>query len=749
MQLKGRLNLLRGVFVELSEFARQILFSSVLSDKLETPASLSDRHPMPSVAIPREPNRPEALALGRWRTSPRVSFPSRSGLSDPVQVGVLLHFFANHELLALELMALALLKFPDAPAPFRQGIAKTMFDEQRHLASYINQMRTVGIEFGDIPVNDFFWSHCASMSTPLDYVSRMSLTFEQANLDFASYFRDVLMDVGDHVTARLLQTVLDDEIGHVKHGLAWFRRWKPDSSSDWQAFCRALGGELNPARAKGTQFFAEPRISAGLSTDFIESLRVYSQSKGGVSRLCLFNPEAEEELRREQLGLVPKGRIAIVRMDLEPVMLFVLNQTDILWLSQELPKDFLLVLKDCGFDLPERMVADKKRVTEFVRGSGRRISHVHAWAHVPSVSEFTQNLGLEGTTESVISRDSLRKLYSKTFSLALVRDFLNFEGCNENLIPVTDLGVVVPDTATFNRVASDLSVNKQHSKFVAKRPWSASGRHRIVGSLSESCFVEQPELVQKWFEKSWRHGEDPIVQPLFNRRMDFSVQAKIECLNGQSVVHKLGFTRILNHANGQYCGNVVGRFLTSEPTEILKFWYGLETPHGRGVEPLLNRLVQWTGDQLARVGYLGSFGIDCFIYDDSQGGLKLHPMIEINPRHTMGRVALSLGRRMAPGRTGLWLHVPLSWLNFLGVDSFHDLKPIWQAELPLLHKSQSGGTVILSGLLETTPAESCEQVWTCFLVTQDLQRDLQRLGLERLIPFNGTPTTTGKPVLQL
>ena len=114
--------------MEISVFAKNILFSGDLEGKLFVPSDLTDRQPMHSVTLPSQPVRPRSLELARWKHSARVSFPTKSELIDPVKVGVLLHFFANHELLALELMALALLKFPDAPQSFRVGIAQTMLD---------------------------------------------------------------------------------------------------------------------------------------------------------------------------------------------------------------------------------------------------------------------------------------------------------------------------------------------------------------------------------------------------------------------------------------------------------------------------------------------------------------------------------------------------------------------------------------------------------------------------------------------
>lgn len=42
------------------------------------------------------------------------------------------HFLTNHELLAAELMALVLLKFPDAPKDYRAGVYEAMREEQMH-----------------------------------------------------------------------------------------------------------------------------------------------------------------------------------------------------------------------------------------------------------------------------------------------------------------------------------------------------------------------------------------------------------------------------------------------------------------------------------------------------------------------------------------------------------------------------------------------------------------------------------------
>lgn len=737
--------------MELIDFARRVLSSSELAVKLETPLDLTDDRPFHFYDIPNQPGRPGNLALDRWKSSPRVSFPTQSELHDPRNVGVLLHFFANHELLALELMALALLRFTDAPAAFRLGVAKTMLDEQRHLQSYIKKMTDLGVEFGSLPVNDFFWTQCGGMKTPMDYVSRMSLTFEQANLDFASYFRDVLLLVGDSETATLMQSVLDDEIGHVKHGLTWFRRWKSEEKSDWQAFCESLGGEINPSRAKGSVFSVDSRQRAGLSADFIDSLKIFSQSKGSLPRLSFFNPDAEEQIRlgvSSPLCLAP--HLIAARDDLSSVMMFVLNEDDALVLPRELPRSFLVALRDCGFALPELVVSKTDEQSLLKSCRHRRFKSVTPWATTPWTMKLEGLLNVKA--HSAEEGHDLRHVYSKATALSLLKRTLMKNPVDERLVGQELVGDVVADPMQFERLMADWHGSVSQGNFLAKKPWSASGRHRLVGEISTLPWSEQPLSLRRWFEKAWKKDEIPIVQPLFERAFDISVQGRVDQEQGNAKVHVHGMTRVLNLPNGQYAGTCVGRILSGLEESHLRFWYEHRPQALANIETILRYFAHEAGQALAESGFRGAFGIDSFVFTKSGGQLGLYPLVEINPRFTMGRVALGLGKRMAPGRMGLWLHVPVVWLSKLNVDSFVMLSERWRRLMPLKTHTRSGGTVILSGILETTPAEQAERVWTCFIVGSELDEVLKTLGIEELFLLNGSPKATssiGRPDSQL
>ncbi|MEM7011945.1 MAG: DUF455 family protein, partial [Verrucomicrobiota bacterium] len=207
--------------MQLRDFAERILISDTLETKLARPdGKIVDDAPGTPIPLPDQPGRPESLRFDR--DDPPARMPGVHELEDDEHRGVLLHFFCNHELLATELMALVLLRFPDAPAEFRWGVYETLREEQKHTRWYLRRMKECGVKLGDFPVSSFFWRSVAPMETPLDYVSRLSLTFEQANLDYSRFYATIFRKSGDKKTASILEHIYKDEIGHVSYGLGWF-----------------------------------------------------------------------------------------------------------------------------------------------------------------------------------------------------------------------------------------------------------------------------------------------------------------------------------------------------------------------------------------------------------------------------------------------------------------------------------------------------------------------------------------------
>ena len=260
--------------MELHHFAERILHADTLSGKLWLPEggleSLTDEERAAPVAW-SEPSRPPELQIAS--KDQRIRMPSPTALDQPEMRVRTLHTFANHELMALELMAWALLAYPDAPTPFRRGLARILHDEQRHLQLYIDRIAAHGAAFGDLPVNDHFFRIAPSLTTPLRWVCAMNLTFEQANLDHAPAYEAHFRRVGDDDSAALMATIAADEVHHVGFGAWYLREQTPAGASTYDVYAANLTAYTIPSRARGPAFDAAARRRAGLDDDFVRRIR--------------------------------------------------------------------------------------------------------------------------------------------------------------------------------------------------------------------------------------------------------------------------------------------------------------------------------------------------------------------------------------------------------------------------------------------------------------------------------------------
>ncbi len=256
--------------MKLSEFAKSILENGDIESKLVSTDSIEfdDWKPYTLEA----PVRDEKIGFSHEQ----LRFP-RGHFHEIKKRAMALNAFANHELLAVEIMAYALLLFKhDTPEEirFKKGILSSLKDEQKHFCLYRKRLNDFGYEFGDFPLNDFFWDHMKKMKTPSEYLSMMALTFEAANLDFAYHYEKVFRDLGDIETADVLKIVYEDEISHVAFGVNYLNKFKEDKRL-WDYYLSVLPEPLTPARSKGKIFHRESRKRARLDDDFLKELESF------------------------------------------------------------------------------------------------------------------------------------------------------------------------------------------------------------------------------------------------------------------------------------------------------------------------------------------------------------------------------------------------------------------------------------------------------------------------------------------
>ncbi len=184
----------------------------------------------------------------------------------------LLHTFLHHELQAAELMAWALLAFPEAPAAFRRGLLGICRDEQRHLGLYAAHLETLGFPFGSFQINDWFWRR-VPCETPTIFVARMAIGFEGGNLDHGARFTAAFAEAGDARAAEIQAQITEEEISHAAFGLHWFREFT--GGLDFETWSAMLPRPLSPQMTRGTTMNHEARLRAGFTPDFLAALEKF------------------------------------------------------------------------------------------------------------------------------------------------------------------------------------------------------------------------------------------------------------------------------------------------------------------------------------------------------------------------------------------------------------------------------------------------------------------------------------------
>lgn len=605
--------------MRIREAAEQVLFGRTLEEKLQlSPAKVDDSDPGKPVQTPAAPGRPPELQV--VENGVRADFPSENLLDQDRERGRMFHFLCNHELLAAELMALVLLKFPDAPAQYRAGVYEAMREEQMHTLMYLRRMRECGIEFGELPVNDYFWRLVSPMKSPMEFVTRLNLTFEQANLDFSRHYSKLFRQVGDTSSASVLEKIYQDEIGHVGHGVKWFRHWKQRGSSDWDAFQTYMEFPFAAVKAKGkAPFNAEGRRLAGLDEDFISRLEVCEQSRGRTPVLHYFNPFAEEELAASLRGesFTPKKSAAAMQHDLEMVMLAWCRRDDILAMRQVPSLKHLARLQKAGFDLPEFKAEDEL--------DDRKLGGMRPWAWSPNLSARWQ---------AHADQISPRNVWQ--WREPLPAEWLSKRAGVRLLQAVGEVGERAP--AVLDDAASIRDeVKRIHASDAAllKGLYSCAGRSQLK--------LEPGDWNTDWVMANLRCHGALLVEPWRKRVADFSMLYEMT----PDGVEWMGATVMENDKRGAYLGSKVAAKWTSLLESEVTIWLHTQADV---LDWIGNRWPQ--GLQEVLPGYIGPVGIDCMVYREPDGSLNWSPVVELNVRMSMGRVALELMRKSRAGAGG-------------------------------------------------------------------------------------------------
>ncbi len=185
------------------------------------------------------------------------------------------------------------------------------------------------------------------------------------------------------------------------------------------------------------------------------------------------------------------------------------------------------------------------------------------------------------------------------------------------------------------------------------------GHHRVVvkethGLAGHNAIrLWEPEILpaqRHWLARAVQAGRQVVVEPWLERELDFSIQFEMEPRG----LKLCGYTGLVNDRKGQFLANWAeanyGQCLPAKVTALFR----ASADVSERLQRLYSEVCSLLEAELQRAGFLGPISIDAFVYRTPQGDCRLKPVVEINPRYTMGRLTVELMQHACPGCCGLF-----------------------------------------------------------------------------------------------
>lgn len=221
-----------------------------------------------STKPPERPARPNAPQL-----LPPAEMPRRRKGGNDANKRALLHAVAHIELNAIDLAFDVIARFGNImPRGFTDDWIGVGDDEARHFTLLNSRLKASESFYGDLPAHDGLWQ--SSMDTAGNLAARLAvvpMVLEARGLDVSPAMIEQFKNTGDTVSADVLQTIYDDEIGHVAVGSRWFKFLAGKVNKDPEQWFQELvakyfHGQLKPP------FNTTARNRAGLPESFYQPL---------------------------------------------------------------------------------------------------------------------------------------------------------------------------------------------------------------------------------------------------------------------------------------------------------------------------------------------------------------------------------------------------------------------------------------------------------------------------------------------
>lgn len=238
-----------------SEISRKIELTAAISADWHA-GKLDWRCTTPQELVCGRPAKPELL--------PHKDVPNRNP-GTPEGRARLLHAIVHIEFSAINLALDHAARFRGLPEAYYADWIGVAAEEAEHFELLRERLQSLGYDYGDFPAHAGLWD--MAEKTADDALARMALVprlLEARGLDATPPIQMKLEQVGDHESARILDIILRDEIGHVGLGDRWYRHLCAERGLEPESTYRELLIEHQAPWPQG-KMNESARLAAGFS----------------------------------------------------------------------------------------------------------------------------------------------------------------------------------------------------------------------------------------------------------------------------------------------------------------------------------------------------------------------------------------------------------------------------------------------------------------------------------------------------
>lgn len=380
----------------------------------------------------------------------------------------------------------------------------------------------------------------------------------------------------------------------------------------------------------------------------------------------VFNPFAEGYVAQGK-AFTPKKHQAMLADDLANLPQFLCQPGDLVLLPKRPSAGFLDTLTQAGFRLPEFVELRDGRIDPADSFWPYQLGSLRPWAWGPDSVRLLEPLFTrtrEARAATHYFNDDTARLYSKAWSAGFLRKILaRCHGAHEASIPERGAqsrpGAAAAPSWLCSEHEAGEAVDTLEDALETIAAIRSRGHHRVVvkqahGVAGHNAIrLWEPQLLpaqRQWLAHALGNGRQLVVEPWLERELDFSVHLEM----GPGGLTLCGYAGLVNDRKGQFLANwAEADYSRCLPAKVATL-FRAPAHIAEHLQRLYGEVFSLLESELQTLRFAGPVSIDALVYRTPQGDCRLKPVVEMNPRYTMGRLAVELMKQACAGSGGLF-----------------------------------------------------------------------------------------------